>query len=255
MTFAPIFVVLLALVPFGPRLSWRSGDLAAAVRALAPGLGVAALAGILALALVAPRSLAAAGAFALAGWVIFASVADWRERAKTHVRTFSSMASLMAHAGLGISLIGIAATTAWRSETIEVLAPGQSIHIAGYVLTFKGAQDVAGPNYSASRAVVDVRKGERSVAIMEPEKRFYPAEGQAISNTAIRTTGFSDLYIALGDNRGAGHWVVRALVNPLAPFIWLGGGLMALGGFAALYGRLRPRLAWEGTPPLPAVES
>jgi len=78
---------------------------------------------------------------------------------------------------------------------------------------------------------------------MAPEKRFYPAEGQAISNTAIRTTGLSDLYVAIGDDRGDGKWTVRVLVNPLAPFIWLGGAIMALAGIASLWGRVRFGLA------------
>lgn len=252
--FAPLFVALLVLVPFGPRLSWRNGDLAQAFRPLAPGLGVAALASVLALAFMAPRSMTAAWAFGLAGWVIYASWADWRERSKARSRAFSSMSSLLAHAGLGISLMGIAATTAWRSERLEVMAPGQSFHIAGYVLTFERVDGVAGPNYTAARATIDVHKAGRSIAIMRPEKRFYPAEGQAISNTAIRTTGFSDLYVALGDDRGAGRWVVRALVNPLAPFIWLGGGVMALGGLAALAGRVRFRATWQSAKPSPAAE-
>ena len=62
-----------------------------------------------------------------------------------------------------------------------------------------------------------------------------------VSDTAIRTTGFEDLYLALGDQRGQGRWTVRAYVNPLAPFIWFGGAFMALGGFASLWARLRRR--------------
>jgi len=252
--FAPLFVALLILVPFGPRLSWRSADLTAAFRPLAPGLGVAALAGVLAFALMEPRSLAATGAFALAGWVIFASWTQWRAR-KAATGLFSSLASLLAHAGLGISLMGIAATTAWRGEALNVVAPGQSFHIAGYLLTFKGVENIEGPNYTATRATIDVRSGAQGVATLTPEKRYYPAEGQAISNTAIRTTGISDLYVALGDDRGGGRWVVRALVNPLAPFIWLGGGIMALGGLAGLIGRLGLRLTWQRAAPVPAAKT
>jgi cytochrome c-type biogenesis protein CcmF len=88
---------------------------------------------------------------------------------------------------------------------------------------------------------------------MTPEKRFYPAEGQAISNTAIRTTGLSDLYLALGDDRGGGRWTVRVLVNPLAPFIWLGGGMMALAGLASLWGRLGFRWGWAAAKPAAAA--
>jgi cytochrome c-type biogenesis protein CcmF len=248
-TFAPIFIALLLLVPFGPRLAWKQGDVRAALRTLSPGLGVAAVAAVVAFAFMAPHSLAAAGAFALAGWVISASVIDWRERAKMRAVSFSSLASAIAHAGLGITLIGVAAT-AWRTEVVDVMGPGQTIHAAGYAFRFEGVGLVNGPNYQAARAVIDVSRGGQPVATMTPEKRFYPAEGQSISNTAIRTTGFSDLYLAIGDDRGAGRWTVRVLVNPLAPFIWLGGGVMALAGFASLWGRLRFRVA--STPPQPA---
>jgi cytochrome c-type biogenesis protein CcmF len=253
-TFAPIFVVLLICVPFGPRLSWREGDLGAGFRKLVPGLGVAAVAAVLAFAVMAPHSLAAAGAFALAGWVITASVIQWREQARSHALSFSSLASAIAHAGLGVSLIGIAAV-AWRTEVVDVLGPGQSLAVAGYNLHFDGVGVVDGPNFRAARATIEVREGSRLIAVMTPEKRFYPAEGQAISNTAIRTTGLSDLYIAIGDDRGAGRWTVRALVNPLAPFIWLGGGIMALAGLASLWGRVRIRLTWPKRTQSPVAEA
>jgi cytochrome c-type biogenesis protein CcmF len=83
----------------------------------------------------------------------------------------------------------------------------------------------------------------RVVSVLKPQSRLYPAEGQEVADTAIRTTGFSDLYLALGDNRGAGRWTVRAYVSPLAPFIWLGALVMALGGALSLWGRLRVSVA------------
>jgi cytochrome c-type biogenesis protein CcmF len=202
----------------------------------------------------APHSLAAAGAFALAAWVITASVIQWREQVKSRALSFSSLASAIAHAGLGVSLIGIAAV-AWRTEVVDVLGPGQSLAVAGYNLRFDGVGVVDGPNFRAARAIIEVRDGTQLIALMTPEKRYYPAEGQAISNTAIRTTGLSDLYIAIGDDRGGGRWTVRVLVNPLAPFIWLGGGIMALAGLASLWGRVRFRLTWSRRTHAPAAEA
>ena len=252
-TFAPLFVALLILVPFGPRLLWRKGDWRSALRVLAPGLGIALVAALATFAFILPRSLTASGAFALAAWVIGASVLDVRERSKRRALSFSTMASALAHAGLGVSLLGIAAMGAWRSEAVEVLGPGQSMTVAGYTLRLDGVGVVNGPNYRAARAALEVRKDGRPVTVMFPEKRFYPAEGQAISNTAIRTTGISDLYVAIGDDRGGGRWTVRALVNPLAPFIWLGGGLMALAGISSLAGRLRLRRTAPQPSALPAT--
>ena len=239
-TFAPIFIALLLLVPFGPRLAWRKGDLLGSLKLLAPGAGLALLAAIVIFAIQAPHAVAAAGAFALAGWLIGASVVDFRERWKSRAIGVQSFASVLAHAGLGVTLLGIAGTTLWRSEALDVLAPGQSLQVAAYQLRFDGVAPREGPNYFADRATLDVMRNGRQIATITPEKRSYPAEGQAITDTSIRTNGFSELYVALGDDRGGGRWTVRAYFNPLAPFIWFGGAIMALGGLASLWGRLRP---------------
>ncbi|HSM96015.1 MAG TPA: heme lyase CcmF/NrfE family subunit [Rhizomicrobium sp.] len=241
-TFAPIFVALIALVPFGPRLGWRSGDGRAALRALAPAFGVAVVGGLAVLAFVTPRSVVAALAFALGIWTMAAAVIDLARRGDIRGLPIGAFASALAHFGLGITLLGITGTTIWRSEALDLLKPGQTMPIAGYTLRLEGVQLLQGPNYEAERATVSVLSDGRMIATMSPEKRAYPVEGQATAVTAIRTTGFSDLYLALGDERDGG-WVIRAYVSPLAPFIWFGGAFMALGGIAGLWGRLRPRRA------------
>jgi cytochrome c-type biogenesis protein CcmF len=124
--------------------------------------------------------------------------------------------------------------------------------VANYVLRLDRVEDVTGPNYQAARAIVDVMSAGRVIATVTPEKRMYPAEGQAVSYTSIRTNGFSDLYMALGDERGDGRWTLRAYVNPLAPFIWFGGMFMALGGFASLWSRLRLKIVNQAIAAAPA---
>ncbi len=237
-TFAPIFFVLLILVPFGPRLGWRRGDLRAAIRTLLPGLGIAAVAAVAILAFTSPRTLAGTGAFAVAGWLVAASVIDITKRGLRALPA-SAIASSLAHAGLAVTLIGVAGTTLWRSEALEVLRPGESMYVGNYTLRLDGVVGALGPNYQAARANITVLRNGETITVMHPERRVFPAERQETSETAIRTTILSDLYLALGDQREAGRWTVRAYVNPLAPFIWLGAVVMALGGFASLWGRLR----------------
>ena len=58
--------------------------------------------------------------------------------------------------------------------------------------------------------------------------------------------------LPLGDNRGNGRWTIRAYVSPLAPFIWLGGLVMGLGGMLSLWGRLRVRSTLPATAAQPA---
>jgi cytochrome c-type biogenesis protein CcmF len=249
LTFAPIFFALLVLVPLGPRLGWKRAALKPALQSLYPALGLAAVAAIAVLAIVSPRGLAATGAFAMAGWLIGASIIDVRKRKGARASAF---AAALAHAGLGVTLMGVAGTTAWRSEALEVLSPGQTMTVGPYTLRFDGVTREKGPNYIADRAHVALMDGANVKTTLLPEHRFYPAEGQDMNDTAIRTTGFRDLYLALGDDRGSGRFTIRAYVSPLAPFIWLGALVMALGGLLSLWGRLRVRSAEPAAEPVAA---
>jgi cytochrome c-type biogenesis protein CcmF len=236
LTFSPIFFALLLLVPLGPKLGWKRGDLKAAWRSLYPALGLAAVAAIAVLALITPRGLTAALAFAVAGWLIGASILDVRSRKGARASAF---AAALAHAGLGVTLLGVTGATAWRSEALTVMAPGEIITVGPYRLRFDGVTEVTGPNYVADQARIALMDGDRVKTMLRPEQRFYTAEGQSVADTAIRTTGLRDLYLALGDNRGNGRYAIRVYVSPLAPLIWLGALVMALGGMLSLWGRVR----------------
>ncbi len=249
--FVPVFFVVLILVPFGPRLAWHRGDLRAAMRALAPAAGAALVVGVSILAIAAPRSLAGAGAFAIAAWLLTASAIELSKLNWRAVR-LSAFAAPLAHAGLAVTLIGVAGVTLWRSEGLEVLKFGESMNIAGYTLRLDGVGAVQGPNYEAARASVTVLRNGQTLAVMVPERRIFPAERQETVQTAIRTTIVSDLYLALGDQRDATHWTLRAYVNPLAPFIWLGAVVMALGGLLSFVGRLGRARAVPQAVPAPA---
>ncbi len=244
LTFAPIFFALMLLVPLGPVLGWKRGDLKAAWRSLYPALGLAGIAALAVLAIVSPRGVVATLAFAVAGWLIGASILDLRRRKGARVSAF---AAALAHAGLGVTLLGVTGATAWRSEALQVMAPGQTMTVGPYLLRFDGVTREKGPNYIADRAHIALMDGGKVKAMLEPEQRLYPAEGQAVSDTAIRTTGLRDLYLALGDDRGDGRFAVRAYVSPLAPLIWLGALVMSLGGLLSLWGRLR----WRAREPVP----
>jgi cytochrome c-type biogenesis protein CcmF len=248
--FAPLFVALMVLVPFGPRLSWRNADLKAAARTLYPALGVALVAGITALAIASPRSAAGIGSFAVAGWLIGASVIEFIKRRGARAAAF---AAAIAHAGLGVSLMGVAGTVVWRSEALVVVGKGETLSVGPYTLRFDGVIERDGPNFAGRQAQVALLDGDQVKAVMRPEQRIYTASGQDVSVTAIRTTGLRDLYLALGDNRGNGRWTLRAYVSPLAPLIWIGGLVMALGGIISLFARLTARAPRKQASPTVAV--
>ena len=94
-----------------------------------------------------------------------------------------------------------------------------------------------------------MRDGSRLVTVLEPDKRNFAVNRMTTSEAAIHTTWVSDLYAVLGEERDGGA-VIRLHHNPLAPWIWLGGALMALGGGLSLSDRRmrvgRPRRRRSG---------
>jgi len=117
--------------------------------------------------------------------------------------------------------------------------PGDSTTIGGFQFTFKGTEEVPGPNYAAVRGNFEVRH-EGSTALlrtMHPEKRSYHASGQTMTEAAIDTGLVRDLYVSLGEPVGDGAWGVRVYHKPFVDWIWGGAFTMALGGLLALSDR------------------
>ena len=138
---------------------------------------------------------------------------------------------------LAVVVAGITASSAWQSEKILVMRPGETVTIAGYSLAFEGVEEIQGPNYTARRGTLRATRNGREVATLIPEKRFYPVRNSATTEAAIHTTWLADLYAVLGDGDGRGGWIVRLYHNPLVPWIWIGVVVMALGGLVSLSDR------------------
>ena len=143
----------------------------------------------------------------------------------------------IAHGAVGIMVAGITASTAFRTESIQLMRPGEDITVAGYNLRFDGATAIRGPNYTAARGLFTVRKNGEIVTILTPEKRQYPAEGSNTTEAGIRTTIVGDLYAVLGERASNGAWSTRIYFNPLVAWIWAGAILMAVGGMVSLTDR------------------
>ena len=141
------------------------------------------------------------------------------------------------HFGLGVMMLGIVAVTAFEKETVAELAPGENLQINGYDLKFQGMVPVTGPNFSENIATILVSSEGAKPFEMNPSKRFYQARSMPTTEAAIRTTGFSQLYVSLGDASRDGRVVVRAWWKPNITLIWLGTVFMVFGGAISLSDR------------------
>ncbi|MFQ5955133.1 MAG: heme lyase CcmF/NrfE family subunit [Kiloniellales bacterium] len=248
-TFVPLMVPMIALMAIGPMLAWKRGDLAGAFARLK--LAAAAMAGIALVTwyLESGGPVLAVLGLALAGWLFTGALIELGGRLKlfrvgpaeslrraVHLPR-SAYGMTMAHAGLAVAVAGITASSAWQTERIQVMRPGETVEVAGYGFTFEGARDLHGPNYMIERGTFQVRLGGEPVALLFPEKRFYPVQGRQTTEAAIHTTWFADLYAVIGDGDGQGGWVTRLYHNPLVPWIWVGAVVMVVGGAVSLSDR------------------
>jgi len=157
------------------------------------------------------------------------SSAGWLQKARRLPRNYYCM--LIAHLGMAVCLIGILFVSVQSQEEMVRMAQNDSVTLSGYEFVFNGVSQVKGPNYVANRANISVFQNGRQVASMTPEKRVYQARTQMMTEASIDAGLFRDLYISLGEQLDETTWGVRVHVKPFVRWIWLGGILMALGGF------------------------
>ena len=82
LTFNPLMVMALLIVPIGPLLAWKRGDLRAAARRLWIAAALAAACGAVALAVMQPRQALSCAGLALGFWLVFGAAAELAERSR-----------------------------------------------------------------------------------------------------------------------------------------------------------------------------
>jgi cytochrome c-type biogenesis protein CcmF len=143
----------------------------------------------------------------------------------------------LAHGGMAIVIAGITGSNAWTEERIVDARPGDTVALAGYTIALDAVNQVSGPDYTATRADMRLLRDGSEIALLHPEKRFYPVENGNATGVAIRTNLLSDVYAVIGDADGKGGYTLRLYWNQLVPWIWLGAVAMAMGGIVSLTDR------------------
>ena len=250
-TFVPIMAGLLVALPLVQAWSWgRATPKFIWQRSVIIGVVAGAL--VLFVLGFGDLPLGAALGVALGVWLLYGAGSELLRRAITPSRTFKLPARVwgmsLAHAGIGLFVIGAVVETSARYEQTLALTAGQSANLAGWEITLEGVETSEGPNWYSDRGILIASKGA-SKAILRPETRYYPAAQMPTTETAIHKTAFGDLYAALGDRRsvdGVTRWTFRVYFNPLIDLIFLGTLLMALGGCFAIFGK-KVRIAEEAS--------
>ena len=250
MTFVPLALPLLLVVPFGPLLAWKRGDIHAVAQRLFAAFAISLGIVLVAFFFVDGVGVLSALGVGVAAWLVLGALTDLAFKAGIGSvapgvawRRFrglprSVFGTALAHLGLGLTTLGIVAVTSLEVERIAVMQPGDTLPVAGYTLRFEGLSPYRGPNFTEEQGrfvFLDAAGRERGEVVSS--KRLYPARQMPTTEAGIATRGLSQLYVALGDATPDGGIVVRAWWKPLVLLIWLGGVVMMAGGVVSLLDR------------------
>jgi cytochrome c-type biogenesis protein CcmF len=251
----PVMMALLFLLGVGPLLPWHQTSKDELVRRLRiPGAALVAtlLIGVLA----GVHNVYALLAFAFGAFAFATVVREFWRGAESRVRTRGENAAValarlvasnghryggyVAHAGVVMAVVGIAASSAFKTEREVTLTPGQSVTVSGVTArldTVWGRQEVQRVTIGASVTLLD---GSRVVGHIEPTQHFYNSSEEPVPTPAVRSSVRRDIYVNLMafSNDGSSA-TLRVLIEPLVMWIWLGGLVVCIGAAIALWPRRR----------------
>ena len=249
LTFGPLMVPLLLAIPIGPLLSWKRGDLLGAMQRLYVAiLGGFAVALIVIYIQTGAPILAAIG-IGIGIYLMIGSMAELWLRAglgrMSLSKSFGRLKGLprsiygpaLAHFGVGVTVIGIVAVSAFSSEDIVAMQPKDQVQAGGQTIIFEGIENTQGPNYQVQIGHFTIMQAGVEIGKTTSEKRFYPARQMPTTEAGIVTFGASQLYVSLGDPQANGGLVVRIWYKSWVTFIWYGTIFMVLGAIVSLSDR------------------
>ena len=243
--FTPFMVLLGLVLPIGSAMPWKRAYLGRALKPLRYVFVLAIAVGGLAFAIQSGRSLLGPIGLFLGAWIVMGTVVDlWGRTGRSGGRLArltrlprADWGKMVAHAGLGVTMAGIAGLTAWSIDDIRAVQLGEAYEVGNYTIQLDKVERLQGPNYVATMGSVTLLRDGQEISQLRPEKRFYPVAQMPTTEAAIDYNLARDVYVVIGDEQDDGGWVIRTYIKPMTNWIWIGCALMALGGLLSLTDR------------------
>ncbi|MGA7687040.1 MAG: heme lyase CcmF/NrfE family subunit [Terriglobales bacterium] len=257
----PVALLLMLLTAVGPLLAWRKTSIESLKRNfLFPAIGAVAVGLMMILFGVKPWEdpsyFYATMAAILSALVIFTVISEFVRggrviAGKSHQNIFAAMLQLsrrntrryggyIVHFGVALVVIGILGTP-FNKEVEKEMAFGDKINIGPYTLVCQSYTQDDNPNYANEWAIINVYRGGKLITTMYPERRFYKASNQPQTLPRIYPSFRQDLFLVNdvylvyeGKNDTTGRPIIKAHLNPLVPWIWIGLIIMVFGTVVAL---------------------
>ncbi len=251
---APLWLLLLILVPFGIFARWKYDSVARIRRDLLIPLVPAVMLGMTMPMIWADFSLWIGLGFSAAWWVAFSTIYQVIDRMRRNRQALWSLPKhflgmSLGHLGLAIFVVGALAAKNYAGEYNRVIYPRQTLHVEGYDVTFMHLEGKVGPNFDSLIGHFDVAVDGKRIARLRPEKRQYFSGGEPTTETSIDRGFFRDLYMSLGEMQGVDFetspWTVRLYYKPLMNWVWAGFVMMAIAAALSFRGVKRQKFKKE----------
>ncbi len=246
----PIFLAIILLTGVCALIGWRRASIKNLIRNFLWPL-VVALMLVIALIILGIREWYALFAFFLCGFVLFTILSEWfrgtrarhRMRAENYLKAFFGLVwanrprygGYIVHIAIILIAIGVIGSTFYDAEKEATLMPGESMTIKGYTLTYESMDEYETQSKLVATATLSVYNQGKLIGKLTPEKYFHRSYEQPVTEVAIRSTLLEDLYVILVGWDEDGTTAFKVLVNPLVNWIWIGGGVLVLGGLIAFW--------------------
>ena len=251
--FVPLMAPAVFLMGLGPLARWKQATLPELAVRLRWAFGVSVVTALLLPFAAGGWTPMVSFGLLLASWILLTTVENLRGRiagadgslgARLCSQPRGYYGMLAAHCGVAVFIVGVTLVKGYEIERDVRMALGDTVTVGGYTFRFDGVTSAPGPNYRAARGTVSVMRDGKPVEVMLPEKRIYNVQKMPMTEAAIDTSPFRDLYVSLGEPAGeGGAWSVRVYYKPFVVWIWAGCAIMALGGLLALSDRRYRRAA------------
>jgi cytochrome c-type biogenesis protein CcmF len=265
----PVGLILLFLTGVGPLLAWRKTS----AESLKRNFGWPALSGIVASVVLFAVGVREFYSLVCLSSCVFVTATIGLEflrgarvlRSRSGASLLASVVDLtmrntrryggyIVHMGMVLIFVGLGGA-AFNRDVQKEMQLGSTLNIGRYDLVLQSMDSKPEKNYTAQRMIVEVMRDGKSVMMLYPERRFFPANQESGTMVAIYSTLREDLYVVYaGQSPDNEIPVIHAYLNPLVKWIWLGGVVVVLGTFVTLLPNRRAVLALSGVQQ-PAVAS
>ena len=249
---APIGLALLFLMAVAPALPWRkaSGELLWDRLRWPAWAGVAAL--VVAVA-VGARGISPLLAFGLGGFAAAAAIRQLvvavgaaRRQGASTFRAFvgRSNGGMIVHLGVVVVAVAFTAASSYTTSATYTLAEGDRATIAGHTVTYEGMNP---EDVEPRRTFVSARIRVDGDGVFEPGLNEFPNATQTIGTPSVRVGAVEDVYLTLvaAPAREGGPIVLGVIIEPLASWLWVGGGIMGFGTLLAAWPSTKARRSDE----------